>query len=121
MLWSFCLVTLFFQALPTELKEVVQLGGYILPDISKLTTSPLQEQSLQTLREHAVVAFKQLTDEIRRIKRIISTMTTDRGASHNNTLGQSHHSGFSADQTIVTHSNPEAMVNDSPLVIKRRF
>ena len=121
MLWSFCLVTLFFQALPTELKEVVQLGGYILPDISKLTTSPLQKKSLQTLREHTVVAFKQLADEIRHIKRIISTMTTDRSSSHNNTLGQSHHSGFSAEQTMVTHSNPETMVNDRTLVIKRQF
>ena len=37
-----------FQALPTELQEAVQLGGYI-PDISKLTTSLLQEQSLQSL------------------------------------------------------------------------
>ena len=34
MTWSFCLVTLFFQALPAELQEAVQLGGYIFPDIS---------------------------------------------------------------------------------------
>ena len=79
MSWSFCLVTLFFQALPTELQEAVQLGGYIFPDISKLTTSLLQEQSLQSLREHAVVAYKKLTDESRRIRRIMSTMSSDRG------------------------------------------
>ena len=42
MTWSFCLVTLFFQALPAELQEAVQLGGYIFPDISQLTTSLLQ-------------------------------------------------------------------------------
>ena len=42
MSWSFCLVTLFFQALPMELQEAIQLGGYIFPDISKLTTLLLQ-------------------------------------------------------------------------------
>ena len=35
-------------------------------------------------------------------------------------LVQSHHSGFSTEQTIVTHSDPEAMVNNRPLVIKKR-
>ena len=58
MSWSLCLVTLFFQAMFFELQEVVQLGNYNSPDISKLTTSFLQKQSLQTLREHAVIAFK---------------------------------------------------------------
>ena len=68
--WSFCLVTLFVQALPTELHETVQHGGHIFPDISKLTTSLLQEQSLQQLREHAVATYKTLIDKSRRIRRI---------------------------------------------------
>ena len=63
MSWSFSLVTLFFKALPTELQEALKLGSYILPDISKLTTSLLQEQPHQKIREHDVVAFEQLTDE----------------------------------------------------------
>ena len=33
---SFSLVILFFNALPSELQEAVQLGGYILPDFSTL-------------------------------------------------------------------------------------
>ena len=86
MLWSFCVVPLFFQTLQTKLQEAVQLGGYIFPDISKLTTSLLQEQSLQILREHTVVAFETLTDENRRIRRIMSKMTIGRCSSHNNVL-----------------------------------
>ena len=77
----------------------------------------MQEQSLQTLREHAVVAYKKLTDESRRIRRIMSTMNTNR--VHSNTLVQSHYSGSSAEQTIVAHSNPEAKVNERPLVVKK--
>ena len=51
--------------------------------------------------------------------RIMSTMTTDRGSSHNSILVQSHHSGSAAEQTIATYSNPKAIVNDRPLVIKK--
>ena len=43
MTWSFFWVTLFFQALPAELQDAVQIGGYISPDISQLTTSLLHE------------------------------------------------------------------------------
>ena len=117
--WSFCLVTLFFQALPTELQDAVKLGGYIFLDISKLTTSISQEHSLQTLREHAVVAFKKLSDESRRIRKIMSTMNTDRGSSTNTSFVQSHHSGSSAEQTIAAHSNPEAKVDERPLETKK--
>ena len=66
------LVTLFFHAMPSELQETVQLGGYVFPDISTLTTLLLQEQALQTLREIDVVSFKKLSDETRRICRIMS-------------------------------------------------
>ena len=72
MTWSFCLVTLFFHAMPSELQEAVQLGGYVFPDISTLTTSLLQKQALHTLREIAVVSFKKLSDETQRIGRIMS-------------------------------------------------
>ena len=43
MSWSFFLVTLFFHATILELQEAVQLGGYIFPDISTLTSFLLQE------------------------------------------------------------------------------
>ena len=42
---SFCLITLFSHDLPLDLKEAVRLGGYILPDLSRLSTSLLQEQA----------------------------------------------------------------------------
>ena len=77
----------------------------------------MQEQSLQSLREHAVVAYTKLVDESRRIRRIILTMNTDR--VHNNTLVQSHYSSSSAEQNIVAHSNSEAKVNERPLVNKK--
>ena len=72
MTWSFCLVTLFLHAMPSELQEEVQLGGYVFPDISTLTTSFLQEEALQTLREIAGGYFKKLSDETRCIRRIMS-------------------------------------------------
>ena len=49
----------------------------------------------------------------------MSALPTDRISSHNNTFVESHHSRTSAEQTIVTHSNPEAMANDRPLAVKK--
>ena len=43
MTWSFSLVTLLFGALPQEIQETVELGGYLLPDLSNLTSSLSQE------------------------------------------------------------------------------
>ena len=48
----------------------------------------------------------------------MSTLPTDRISSHNDTFVKSHHSSSSAEQTIVTHSNPEAMVNNRPLAVE---
>ena len=81
MSWLFCLVTLFSHAMPSELQEAMQLGGFIFSDISTITTSLLLKQFLQTLREHAVVSFKKNSDENRRIRRIMSTVNNDRGSS----------------------------------------
>ena len=53
--------------MPSEFQESVQIDGYVFPDISTLTTSLLQEESLQTLCEHSVVAFKKVSDENRRL------------------------------------------------------
>ena len=47
----------------------------------------------------------------------MSHMNTDR--VHNTILVQSHHFGSSAEQTIVANSNPEAKVNERPLVVKQ--
>ena len=67
----------------------MRLRGYILPDLSRLSTSLLQEQVLQILREHAVIAFKFLTEEKRRIRRIMTAFNNKRGSSRN-LLVESH-------------------------------
>ena len=58
MTWSFCLVTLFYHAMPSELQEAVQLEGYVFPDISTLTTFLFTRTELQKLYEITVVSFK---------------------------------------------------------------
>ena len=37
--WSFSLVILFFNALPLDLQETVGIGDYVLPDLSRLSSS----------------------------------------------------------------------------------
>ena len=77
MTWSFFLGTLFFHALPSELQEVVQSGGYVSPDLSTLLTSYLQEQEVQRLREEAVIAYKLLEDEGKRIRKLMTNFSTN--------------------------------------------
>ena len=78
----------------------------------------MQEQFFQTLREHAVVDFKKYSDENRRIRRIMFTVTNDRGSSHHNLLINSYHSGSAVEQTVVTHSVPDTMVTERSLFEK---
>ena len=40
--WSLSLATSFFHASSFELQEAARLGGYVLPDLSRLFTSLLQ-------------------------------------------------------------------------------
>ena len=82
--------------MPSELQEAEQLGGCIFPNISTPTTSLLQEQAIQPLRKYTVISFKKLSDEHRRICRIMT---------HNTTLN--NHSGSVTEKTIVQHANPE--------------
>ena len=109
-----------FYAMPSKLQEAVQLGGYVFTDISTLTTSFLQEQALQKLCEIVVVSFKQLSDETRRIRRIMSQYvalnnpTQHHLNTNNNThsgspvLADHNHQGSAAEQTITQYINPEA-------------
>ena len=83
MTWSFPLVTLFFHALPSELQETMQSGGYVLPDLSTLLTSHLQEQELQRLHEQTVITYKLLQDESKRIRKLMITFGTIRMFSSN--------------------------------------
>ena len=48
----------------------------------------------------------------------MSIVTNDRGSSHHNLLVNSHHSETATEQTIVTHSVPNAVVTEHPLVKK---
>ena len=79
----------------------------MFPNISPLTTSLLQEQALYTLREHAVISFKTLSDENRRIRRIMIQNTA-----------LNNQSGSVAEQTIVQHANLEAKINERLLTMK---
>ena len=74
--WSFSFVTLFFHALPSELQEAVQSGGYVLPDLSTLLTSYLQEQELHRLLEKVGIDHKLLEDEGKRIRKLMTTFST---------------------------------------------
>ena len=49
---------IFFHALYLELQKIVQLGGYVFPDISILATSIFQGHPIQTLRERAFFLSK---------------------------------------------------------------
>ena len=78
MTWLFNLVTLFFNSLPLELQEAVQLGRYTLPDLSTLTNSFSQERELQNIRENYIVAYKTLMDVNRRIRKIMTIFSHSR-------------------------------------------
>ena len=110
--------------MPLELQEAVRSGCYILPDLSRLFTSLLQEHSLQFFREHAITAFKLLTEEKRRIRRIMTEFTNGRGSSQH-TLVDSHqgtdlhHSGSNVEQTMKDYSTSDDTLPFSrPLVTK---
>ena len=91
--------------MPLELQEAVRSRGFILPDLSRSYTSLLQEQTLQILREHAVTAFKFLTEDKRRILRIMTAFTNERGSSQHMLVisrqaADLHHSGSNAETTM---------------------
>ena len=71
-------------------------GGCILPDLSILANFPLQEQVLHSLREHAVVTSVSLTEENRRIRRII-TIFNDRRCTSQKFLVDYYHSSSDAE------------------------
>jgi len=63
------------------LLEAVRLGGYTLPALSRLSISLLQEQALQILREHTIIAFKLFTEVSRRIRWMMALFNNGRGSS----------------------------------------
>ena len=101
-IWSFCLVTLFFHDMPSKLQEAVQLGVYFFPDISTLTASILQEQALQTLREIAVVSFKKLSDETRRVRHIMSQNVALNNSTQHHLV--SNNDNTSSSPTLTKHN-----------------
>ena len=112
----------------------MRLGDYILPNLSRLSTSLLQEQALQFLREHVVTAFKWLTEKNRRIHRIMTSCNSGQGSSRNLMIDchdtssntkqhiqrvDSHHSSSNAEQTIQFYSASDTLHTSRPLVTKR--
>ena len=90
---------------PLSCRKLCSQGGYVLPDLSTLLTSYLQEQELQRLREKAVIAHKLLEDEGKRIRKLMTTFST-RSAS-NSFEGNCYYQNNSlAEKTLEAHSTP---------------
>lgn len=89
MTWSSCFVT-FSHFIPRVSRSCATRGLY-LPDASTLATTFVQEQVLQTLREHIVIAFKTWNNECRRIRKLMTTFHNGQG-SFQILLVASHHS-----------------------------
>ena len=89
------------------MQEAVQLGVYLLPDLSTLTTSLSQERELQTLREHSVVAFETLSDESIRIKKLVASFSNN------------HPSALSILTDAQAHEHTFVDAKDQPLMDNR--
>ena len=115
MTWSFSLVTLFFHALPSELQEAVQSGEYVLPDLSTLLNSYLQEQKLQRLREQAVIVHILVEDDGKRIRKLMTTFDTIRGFTINSLQMESNclNSNSLAEQSLEANDTTRT---DKPLL-----
>ena len=76
---------------------------------------------MQNLREHAVVTHKNLADESKRIKKILSSHLSPRSYATLIGSGNCHYSNSEAELTIAKHSDPVPSVNSSskPLVVKK--
>ena len=100
MTWSFSLVTLFFNSLPLELQEVVQLEEYTLPDL------------------FSIVAYKTLMDANCRIRKIMATFFHSRNSNANSLITDAdcHFQKSLAKWTIRRHSHPGIHHEDRPLV-----
>ena len=121
MAWSFSLVTLFYHTLPLDLQDAIIKDGYRLPNLSLLLTKFLQATVLKKLREHAVVTHKNLADESKKIKKLLSSHLSPR--SHSTLVGSEiyHYSNSQAELIIAKHSDPVPSVDLSskPLVVKK--
>ena len=121
MTWSFSLVTLFYNAFPLNLQDVIVKDGYHFPNLSIFLAKSLQALALQNLREHAVVTHKNLADESKRIKKLLSTHLPPRSHSTLVSSENYHYSNSQAELTIAKHSDPVPSVYSSskPLVVKK--
>ena len=122
MTWSFCLVTLFFKAFPTDLQDAILKEEYNLPNLSVLITKSLQAATLQDLKEKAVIVHKTLADEAKRIKKLLSSHLHPRSHSHSHVPNAlSHYSSNSqAETTITRHSElPPLIDTPKPMVVKQ--
>ena len=87
----------------------MQLGECLAPNLSTLTTFFSQDQKLQTLREHSVIAFETLSDESIRIKKIVATFSNNRSSAHS----------ILVDSQVRAHTVVDATPNDRLLINNR--
>ena len=118
--WSFSLVALFYHALPLNLQDAIVKDRYRLPHLSLFLTKSSQATVLQNLREHAIIVHKNLADESKRIKQILSSHLLPRLQSTLIDSTNYHYSHAQAEETIVQHCNLTSNVDSSskPLVVK---
>lgn len=81
--WSFYLVLLFLNVIPTLLKELVISRWYKLPRFSSLTTKVLQQQELEVMYESTVSAQRSMEEENKRIKAMVTSFAPHRKSTHN--------------------------------------
>ena len=81
--WSFYLVLLFLNVIPTLLKELAISRLYKLPRFSSLTTKVLQQQELEVMYESTVSAQRSMEEENKRIKAMVTSFAPHRKSTHN--------------------------------------
>ena len=87
----------------------------MLPDLSTLLTTYLQEKEIQSLHEQVVIAHKLLEDECKRIRKLMTTFITIRGFASNSLQMESNclYSNSLAEQTLEENYTTRT---DKPLV-----
>ena len=108
--WSFRLVVLFLNALPVTLKELIIAQEYKPPRFSELTTTVLQQQALDILREKAVKAKYTFEQEKHRIKTMVNSFNN---LTHRNPPRQTIYYYFPPADASVLHYGRGSMVEQT--------
>jgi len=77
--WGFCLPWLFFQSLPSDLRnEITESDSYSLPAPATLPTKSLQISSMTEIRDVAKRVYEKTTELRKTVERYTSFMTSNR-------------------------------------------